>query len=105
MTIEEIAARLKVASRHVCARCLKVIDKGHIDGREGNGTRMLARCHGRWTTAIVPDVLIEDGGRVWWFLHDEGKPYATESERLKRELQAELDQLHARQEASWPRAT
>ena len=92
----EILAGLRDAKRHTCAQCLKTIARAFIAGPEQGGTLVHARCHSRVMSAIIPDVMVEDGRRFWWFLEpDDGKPFEDARAKRKRELAEELARVRA----------
>jgi len=91
--------RLHKYSMHACAHCLRVVEFARILGRDSGGTRMIARCHRRVMEAVVPDVLVEDGKRFFWFDGVEGAEYLTPRERERAKLSAELEQQRAQRRA------
>jgi hypothetical protein len=95
VTLDEIRERLFSPEFHLCAVCLRVIDRGVIQAREGTGTRVSVRCHSRVMSAIVPDVVVEDRRRVFWFDDSEGEPHEDARAKRRRELQDELDRVRA----------
>ena len=92
------AERLRRLASHTCAKCLEPVKAARFLGREAGGTRIIARCHDRIMTAIVPDETVEDGRHIWWFLDEDGEPYVSPAERRKNRLREELARVRAARE-------
>ncbi len=90
-----VETRLWSPSFHVCAVCLRPVERVVVGARAPGGTHAKARCHRRWMATVIPDTAAEDRPRFFWFDGLEGELVETPRERQKRELAEDLERVRA----------